>query len=100
MFTTASGPILGLSQPPMRSLPEAVSTWVKWREREADESLPYNGNIRKEWSYPPYISLMGCLYFRGQYRKVCSPRHQKCCRLLYRLGLLFVMFIGLAGNWN
>ena len=73
MFTTASGPILGLSQPPMRSLPGAVSTSVKWREREADDSLPYNSNIRKAWSYFPYISLTVCLSFHGQYRKVCSP---------------------------
>ena len=57
MFTTASGLILGLSQSPMRSLPVAVSTWVKWREREADDSLPYNSNIRKAWSYIPYIIL-------------------------------------------
>jgi hypothetical protein len=34
-------------KPPMRSLPGAVSTWVKLREREAEDSLPDNSNIRK-----------------------------------------------------
>jgi hypothetical protein len=61
LFTTVSRTALGLTQPPMKWVPGALSMGVKWPEREADHSPPSSAEVRNEWSYTsiPPVRLHG-----------------------------------------
>jgi hypothetical protein len=46
LFTTASRPALGPTQPPIFWVPGVLSLWVKWSEREADHSPPSSAEVK------------------------------------------------------
>jgi hypothetical protein len=60
LFTTASRPALGPTQPPIRWVPVALSLGVKWLGREADHSPPSSAEVKNAWNYtslPQYAFL-------------------------------------------
>jgi hypothetical protein len=46
VFSTASRPILGSTQPPIQWVPVAISPRVKRSRREADHSPPSNAEVK------------------------------------------------------
>jgi hypothetical protein len=61
LFTTASRPALGPTQPPIQWVPVILSTRVKGPGREADHSPPSSAEVKNAWSYTsiPAIHLHG-----------------------------------------
>jgi hypothetical protein len=58
LYSTASRPALGPTQPSIKRVPEAFSLRVKWPGREADRSPPSSAEVKNAWSYtstPPYV---------------------------------------------
>jgi hypothetical protein len=54
LFTTASRPVLGATQPPPTHwVPAALSLGVKRPGREADHSPPSSAEVKNAWSYTP-----------------------------------------------
>jgi hypothetical protein len=51
LFSTSSRPALGLSQPPIQWVPEALSPGAKRQGREADHSPPASDEVKKIWFY-------------------------------------------------
>jgi hypothetical protein len=51
LFTTASRPALGPTQPPIQWVPEALSLGVKRSGREADHSPSSGAEVKNAWSY-------------------------------------------------
>jgi hypothetical protein len=51
LFTNASRPALGPTQPPIQWVPGAPSLEVKRSRREADHSPPSSAEVKKAWSY-------------------------------------------------
>jgi hypothetical protein len=59
-FATASGPVLGSTQPPIQWVSGAFTPRVKRPEREADHSSPSRAEIKNPWSYTsssPYVFM-------------------------------------------
>jgi hypothetical protein len=83
LFTTASRPALGPTQPPIQWVPGALSLEVKRPGREADHSPPTSAEVKNAWSYtstPKYAFMAWCsVEAQGQpylYLYVCYPaRH-------------------------
>jgi len=48
LFATVSRPALGLTQPPIQSVPEVLSLWVERSEQDANHSPPSSAEV-KEW---------------------------------------------------
>jgi hypothetical protein len=60
LFSTASRPALGPTQPPIQWVQGALSSGVKQQGREADHSPPTSAEVKKMWIYtsiPPYAFL-------------------------------------------
>jgi hypothetical protein len=77
LFTTASRPALGPTQPPIQCVPGTLSLRVKWPGREADRSPPSCAKIKNEWSYTSTLqyALMAWYWVKKKHRKeitVCS----------------------------
>jgi hypothetical protein len=51
LFTTASRPALGPTQPPLQWVPGATSLGVKRPGREADHSLPSSADVKNAWNH-------------------------------------------------
>jgi hypothetical protein len=51
LFTTASRPTLGPTQPPVQWVPGALSLGVKRPRREAEHSPPSSAEVKNAWSY-------------------------------------------------
>jgi hypothetical protein len=51
IFTTASRPGLGPTQPRIQRVPGALSVRVKWPGREADNPPPSSAEAKNVWSY-------------------------------------------------
>jgi len=51
LFTIASRPALGPTQPHMQWVPSALSLGVKRPGREADYSHPSSADVKNVWSY-------------------------------------------------
>jgi len=51
LFTTASRPALGPTQPPIQWVPGALSLGLKLPGREADHSPPSSAEVKNVWSY-------------------------------------------------
>jgi hypothetical protein len=51
LFTTASIPALGPTQPPIQWVRGALFRGVKWPGREADYSAPSSAEVKNAWSY-------------------------------------------------
>jgi hypothetical protein len=47
LFTVASRPALGPTQPPIRWVPGALSLGVKWSGRESDHSPPSSAEVKE-----------------------------------------------------
>jgi hypothetical protein len=63
LFTTASRPDLGHTQPPIQWVIEAVTMAVKLPVREADHSPPSSAEVKSAWSYtsnPQYDFMSWC----------------------------------------
>jgi hypothetical protein len=63
LFTTASRPALGPTQPPIQWVPGALSLRVKWPEREADHSPPSSAEVKE--SMELYLHSPNTLSWRG-----------------------------------
>jgi hypothetical protein len=63
LFTTASRPTLGPTQPPIQWVPGALSLGKEWSGREADHLPPSSAEVTNAWSYTstPPIRLHGVL---------------------------------------
>jgi hypothetical protein len=64
LFTTASRPALGPTQPPIQCVPGALSLGIKRPGREADHSPPSSVEVKNMWiftSTPQYASMAWCL---------------------------------------
>jgi hypothetical protein len=61
LFTTASRPALGSTQPPIQWVPRAFSVGAKRPGREADHSPPSSAEVKNAWSYTttPPVHLNG-----------------------------------------
>jgi hypothetical protein len=61
LFTTASRPALGSTEPPIQWVPGALSLGVKRPVRDADHSPPSSVEIKNAWIYTftPPIRLLG-----------------------------------------
>jgi hypothetical protein len=61
LFTAASRPVLGPTQPPIQWVPGTLSLGVKQLGREADHSPPSRNEVKNAWSYTstPPICLHG-----------------------------------------
>jgi hypothetical protein len=60
LYSTASMPDLGPTQPPIQWVPGALSSGVKQPGREADHSTPTSANVKNTWIYtstPPYVFM-------------------------------------------
>jgi hypothetical protein len=53
IFTIASRPALGLTQPPIQWVPGDLSLGVKLLGRETDHSPPSSAEVKNAWSYTP-----------------------------------------------
>jgi hypothetical protein len=53
LFSTASRPTLGLTQTPIQWVPGALSTGIKWQEREADHSPAPSADVKNGGAIPP-----------------------------------------------
>jgi hypothetical protein len=65
LFTIASRPALGPTQPPIQWVPGALSLRVKGPGREADHSPPSSTEDNNVWSYtstPQYVFMAWCLF--------------------------------------
>jgi len=51
LFTAASRPALGSTQPPIQWIQGALSLWVKWPGHKADHSPQPNNKVRNAWNY-------------------------------------------------
>jgi len=51
LFTTASRPDLGLTQPPIQWVQGALSLGVKQPGREAGNQPPSSAKVKNEWSH-------------------------------------------------
>jgi hypothetical protein len=51
LFTTASRPALGPTQPPIQWVPGAVSLGIKRPGCEADHTPPSSAEVKNAWSY-------------------------------------------------
>jgi len=61
LFTTASRPALGPTQPPIQWVTGTLSLGVKRPGREGDHSPPSSAEIKNAWSYtstPPYVFMV------------------------------------------
>jgi hypothetical protein len=64
LFSTASSPALGPTQPPIQWVPEAPSPGVKRSWRKADHSTPSSAEVKNAWSYTStrqYVLMAWCL---------------------------------------
>jgi hypothetical protein len=52
IFSTASRPVLGPTQPPILWAQAALSPGVKWPDREADHSPPSNAEVKNGKAMP------------------------------------------------
>jgi hypothetical protein len=61
LFTTVSRTALGLTQPPIQCVQEALSLGVKQPAREAEDSPPSSAEVKNAWSYTftPPIRIHG-----------------------------------------
>jgi hypothetical protein len=61
LFTTASIPALGPTQPPIQWVPGALSLGIMWPAREVDHSPPSSAEVKNVWTYTstPPIRLHG-----------------------------------------
>jgi hypothetical protein len=50
LFATASGPTLGLTQPPIQWVTVALSPGLKGSGSEADHSSPSGAEVKNRWS--------------------------------------------------
>jgi hypothetical protein len=60
LFSTASRPALGPTQPPIQWVPGALSPGIKRQGRETDRSSPTSAEVKKMWIYtstPPYAFM-------------------------------------------
>jgi hypothetical protein len=57
LFTTASRPALGPTQPLIKRVQGALSLGVKQPGREADHSAPSSAEVKNEWSYTFHSTL-------------------------------------------
>jgi hypothetical protein len=60
LFSTSSKPALGLTQPPIKCVPGALSPRVKRMGREDNHSPPTSAEVKKTWIYtstPPYVFM-------------------------------------------
>jgi hypothetical protein len=64
LFTTASRPALGPTQPPTKEVPGALFWGVKQLRHEADHSPPSNAKVKNVWSYTstPPIHIHGMVF--------------------------------------
>jgi hypothetical protein len=53
LFSTASRPVLGPTQPPIQLVTGAPSLWVKRQGRETDHPPPTSAEVKKMWSIHP-----------------------------------------------
>jgi hypothetical protein len=53
LYSTASGPALGLTQPPTQWVPEALSPGVRWQLLEADHSPPSGAEVKNGGAINP-----------------------------------------------
>jgi hypothetical protein len=60
LFTTASRPVLGPTQPPIQLVRGALSLGVKRPGREADHSSPSSAEVKNAWSYTSTLPI--CLH--------------------------------------
>jgi hypothetical protein len=64
LFTTASRPNLGPTQPPIQWVLVSLSLGVKRPECEADNSPPSSAKVKNAWSYASttqYVFMAWCL---------------------------------------
>jgi hypothetical protein len=61
LFSAASRPCLGPTQPPIQWVPETVFLEVKRAGHEADHSPPSRADVKNDTSAPPYVFLEWCL---------------------------------------
>jgi hypothetical protein len=68
LFTTASGPALGPTQPPIQRVREALYRGVKRPGSETDHSPPSSAEIKNAWSYTstPQYTFMAWCSFKAQ----------------------------------
>jgi hypothetical protein len=55
LFSTASRPGLGSTQPPIQWLPGALSPGMKRPEHEADHSTPSSAEVKNDGDIPPLV---------------------------------------------
>jgi hypothetical protein len=80
LYTTASRPALGPTQPPIQWIPGALSLGVKRPGREADHSSQSSAEVKNAWRYtstPQYAIMAWCsVKAQGQlylYFPLCVP---------------------------
>jgi hypothetical protein len=58
LFTTASRPALGSTQPPIQGVPGDLSLGLKRPGREADHSPPSSAKVKNVWNYNSASAFM------------------------------------------
>jgi hypothetical protein len=71
LFSTASRPVLGPTQPPIQWVQGALSPRVKRQGREADHSPPTSTEVKKMWIYTstPPLRLHDVQYYTASLPK-------------------------------
>jgi hypothetical protein len=57
LFSTASTPALGPTQPPIQWVPGVLSPGIKRQEREADHSPPSSAEVKNGGAIPPLLRM-------------------------------------------
>jgi hypothetical protein len=60
LYSTASRPVLGPAQPPIRCVPRALSPGVKRQGREAGHSPPSSAQVKDGGAIPPLPNASSC----------------------------------------
>jgi hypothetical protein len=80
LFTTASRPTLGPTQPPIQWVLGALSSGVQRPGREADHSLPSSAEVKNAWSYTstPPLRLHGVVLNKSIGKTIPLPLLHMC----------------------
>jgi hypothetical protein len=89
LLSTASRPALEHPEPPIQSVSQTISQWVKWPGCEADHTPPSSAKVKNTWSYipiSPSFFMASCMHNENFIQPLenvtwCSSFYNECMTL-------------------